>query len=244
MPEGDLDRGKRSHHSGLRLLVAEIEAMTATDLWEKMSMKKQKNSRAMKRRDFLKASAVAGAAKAAVSFEAASGILHGAEGKKVYVMPNVTTPNRPVIRNPEACIGCNTCVDVCQVDVYIPNPVKGKPPITLHPDECWYCGCCVNECPRLSAGAIKFNFRYSRECISNAKLRASFSGSNVKTPDGKWRSRPSSSLPPLRALPTKGPKLDCHFPYPYALLKETALSRYKAAQGVSEHHRNHQRRGR
>jgi NAD-dependent dihydropyrimidine dehydrogenase PreA subunit len=121
-------------------------------------MKKQKKSGAMKRRDFLKASAVAGVAKAAVSFEGASSLLQGAEGKKVYVLPNVTTPNRPVIRNPEACIGCNTCVNVCQVDVYIPNPVKGKPPITLHPDECWYCGCCVNECPRLSAGAIKFNF--------------------------------------------------------------------------------------
>jgi NAD-dependent dihydropyrimidine dehydrogenase PreA subunit len=132
--------------------------MGATDLWEKICMKKQSKSGSMKRRDFLKASAVAGAAKAAASFEGTGGMLQGAEGKKVYVMPNVATPNRPVIRNPEACIGCNTCVDVCQVDVYIPNPIKGKPPITLHPDECWYCGCCVNECPRLSAGAIKFNF--------------------------------------------------------------------------------------
>ena len=121
-------------------------------------MKKQKKSRTIKRRDFLKASAVAGAASAAVSLEGAGGILKGAQGKKIYVMPNVTTPNRPVIRDPKACIGCNTCVDVCQVDVYIPNPAKGKPPITLHPDECWYCGCCVNECPQLSAGAIKFNF--------------------------------------------------------------------------------------
>ncbi|MBP1624820.1 MAG: 4Fe-4S ferredoxin iron-sulfur binding domain protein [Acidobacteria bacterium] len=121
-------------------------------------MQKNNKSGAMRRRDFLKASAIAGATQAAVTFEGAGSILQGVEGKKVYVMPNVTTPNRPVIRNPEACIGCNTCVDVCQVDVYIPNPVKGKPPITLHPDECWYCGCCVNECPRLNAGAIRFNF--------------------------------------------------------------------------------------
>ena len=48
-------------------------------------MKKQKKSGAMKRRDFLKAGAVAGAAKAAISFEGASDILQGAEGKKVYV---------------------------------------------------------------------------------------------------------------------------------------------------------------
>jgi NAD-dependent dihydropyrimidine dehydrogenase PreA subunit len=122
-------------------------------------MKKQMKIPAMKRRDFLKASAVAGAAGAAAcSLEKTSGMFEGAEGKKVYVVPNVITPNRPVIRNPEICNGCNTCVDICQVDVFLPNPVKGKPPITLHPEECWYCGCCVNDCPRLSLGAIKFNF--------------------------------------------------------------------------------------
>ena len=119
-------------------------------------MKKAKKRGAMKRRDFLKASAAAGAA---VTLEGASGVLHGAEGKeKVYILPNVATPNRPVIRNPEICNGCNTCVDVCQVDVYVPNPEKGRPPITLHPEECWYCGCCVNDCPRLSLGAIRFNW--------------------------------------------------------------------------------------
>ena len=109
------------------------------------------------RRDFLKAGAVAGAA---VTLEGANEVLKGAEDKtnKVYIVPNVATPNRPVIRNPEICNGCNTCVNICQVDVYLPNPVKGKPPITLHPDECWYCGCCVNECPRRTLGAIKFNW--------------------------------------------------------------------------------------
>lgn len=114
----------------------------------------------MKRRDFLKAGALFGAAAATVGFnESDETLKQTAEQKdKVYILPNVATPNRPVIRNPEICNGCNTCVDVCQVDVYIPHPVKGKPPITLHPDECWYCGCCVNECPRLSEGAIKFNW--------------------------------------------------------------------------------------
>jgi NAD-dependent dihydropyrimidine dehydrogenase PreA subunit len=118
-------------------------------------MKKAKKRVALKRRDFLKASAAAGAA---VTLERAGPILKGAEDRKerVYILPNVATPNRPVIRNPDICNGCNTCVDVCQVDVYIPNPEEGKPPVTLHPDECWYCGCCVNECPRLRLGAIKF----------------------------------------------------------------------------------------
>ncbi len=76
--------------------------------------------------------------------------------EKVHVTPNVPTPNRPVIFDPEICIGCNQCVEVCQVDVYIPNPSEGKPPIIMYPDECWYCGCCVVECP--NPGAIKFNW--------------------------------------------------------------------------------------
>lgn len=120
-------------------------------------MKKEEKPSAIKRRDFLKVSATVGAA---VTLKGTGEILEAAEDEKdkVYILPNISTPNRPVIRNPEVCNGCNTCVDVCQIDVYLPNPEKGKPPITLHPDECWYCGCCVNECPLLSAGAIKFNW--------------------------------------------------------------------------------------
>lgn len=76
--------------------------------------------------------------------------------KKVNIIPNVPAPNRPVSFNPEICTGCNTCVEVCQVDVLIPYPEKGKPPVVLHPEECWYCGCCVNECP--VTGAIEFNW--------------------------------------------------------------------------------------
>ena len=76
--------------------------------------------------------------------------------KKVYAFPNAVTPGRPVIFNADVCNGCNHCVEVCQVDVYLPNPEKGKPPVILHPDECWYCGCCANDCPR--PGAISFNW--------------------------------------------------------------------------------------
>ena len=76
--------------------------------------------------------------------------------EKLFAIPNISTPNTPVIFNPEICTGCNTCVETCQIDVYIPHPQQGKPPIILHPEECWYCGCCANDCP--CPGAIQFNF--------------------------------------------------------------------------------------
>jgi ferredoxin len=75
-------------------------------------MKKAKKSVAIKRRDFLKAGAAAGAA---MTLDGASEVLKAAENKKdkVYIVPNVATPNRPVIRNAEICNGCNTCVNIC-----------------------------------------------------------------------------------------------------------------------------------
>jgi len=75
--------------------------------------------------------------------------------RNVYAMPNRCTPSSPVKFDPEICNGCNICVDICQVDVMIPNPEKGKPPIVLYPEECWYAGCCVGACPR--PGAIELN---------------------------------------------------------------------------------------
>ena len=74
---------------------------------------------------------------------------------KVYALPNWCTPSIPVIFNPDICNGCNICVDVCQVDILIPNPEKGKPPIVLYPEECWYGGSCVDHCPQ--KGAIKLH---------------------------------------------------------------------------------------
>ncbi|MFC1950808.1 ferredoxin family protein [Chloroflexota bacterium] len=73
----------------------------------------------------------------------------------VYAIPNIPTPNQPIIFNIEKCIGCNQCMEVCQMDVFIPNPQSGKPPIVLHPEECYYDGCCVEECP--VEGAIKLS---------------------------------------------------------------------------------------
>ncbi|MFW9970930.1 MAG: ferredoxin family protein [Candidatus Odinarchaeota archaeon] len=74
--------------------------------------------------------------------------------KKAYAIPEPGISD-PVTFNSEICNGCNRCMEVCQVDIFIPNPERGKPPIVLYPGECWYCGCCVSECPK--SGAIKLN---------------------------------------------------------------------------------------
>ena len=66
-----------------------------------------------------------------------------------------STTFKSVTFNPDICNGCNVCVDVCQVDLFIPNPEKGKPPILLFPEECWFDGSCVEVCPK--PGAIKLN---------------------------------------------------------------------------------------
>jgi NAD-dependent dihydropyrimidine dehydrogenase PreA subunit len=65
---------------------------------------------------------------------------------KIYMVPNPPTPNRAVAFNPQACLACNSCVDVCPTDVLMPNPEPGSPPVVLYPEECWYCGGCVEEC--------------------------------------------------------------------------------------------------
>jgi Na+-translocating ferredoxin:NAD+ oxidoreductase RNF subunit RnfB len=73
---------------------------------------------------------------------------------KVYASYNANSPMRPVIFDAKLCSGCNECIEVCQIDVFLPNPVKGRPPIIVFPDECWYGGCCVEACP---LSAIRLN---------------------------------------------------------------------------------------
>ena len=53
---------------------------------------------------------------------------------------------RPITFDKEKCIGCNRCVNICQVDIFITNPEKGKPQLVLYPGECYYCGSCVMVC--------------------------------------------------------------------------------------------------
>jgi NAD-dependent dihydropyrimidine dehydrogenase PreA subunit len=62
---------------------------------------------------------------------------------------------QPVVIVNELCIGCNRCVEACQVDVFLPSTRKGAPPVVNYPGECWHSGDCVAVCP--VPGAIRWN---------------------------------------------------------------------------------------
>jgi len=70
---------------------------------------------------------------------------------EVYANPEQPV-SLPLVFDEERCNGCNRCLEVCQVDILLPNPEAGKPPVIQYPGECWYCGSCVMEC--LSPGAV------------------------------------------------------------------------------------------
>ena len=40
----------------------------------------------------------------------------------VRMFPNIVTPNNPVIFNEDVCNGCNNCVELCVMDILMPNP--------------------------------------------------------------------------------------------------------------------------
>ena len=67
--------------------------------------------------------------------------------EEMIIQPDKTAPS-PLSFDEKICNGCNLCLEVCQVDLMIPNPTPKKPPIVIYPGECWYCGSCVDMCPR------------------------------------------------------------------------------------------------
>jgi NAD-dependent dihydropyrimidine dehydrogenase PreA subunit len=77
----------------------------------------------------------------------------------------------PVTIDAGLCIGCDRCVNVCPVDLFLPNPEKGGPPLVLYPGECWYEGSCVDVCPVPGAISLdrppqmRVNWKPRTECF-------------------------------------------------------------------------------
>lgn len=72
--------------------------------------------------------------------------------------------------NSEKCVGCNRCVDICQVDVLLPNEIKGGTPVAAFPSECWYCGSCVVACPVEGAIGMEHPLMNKVHWIEKSKL--------------------------------------------------------------------------
>jgi len=49
---------------------------------------------------------------------------------KVFVVPDQALVD-PVTIYPDTCTGCNLCIHVCPVDLFLPNPRVGGPPLVL-----------------------------------------------------------------------------------------------------------------
>lgn len=85
---------------------------------------------------------------------------------KTFLIPNVTGPTEAVTIDPDVCIGCSECVDICRMQTIMPNPQPGKPPIVVYPDECWYCACCVEVC---RTGALTMNLPINQRIFFKRK---------------------------------------------------------------------------
>ena len=118
--------------------------------------------------------------------------------EKVYMLPNLITPNEPVEFDEEVCNGCNRCVEICLMDVLFPNPEKGKSPVVLYPDECWQCGSCILECPLGDKGAVKVKWPLmtkmrwkSKETGEHFRLgMPNPPPPNTRPPVGGWNPKP------------------------------------------------------
>lgn len=106
---------------------------------------------------------------------------------KIYIAPNVTGPTECVRIDPEICIGCNACANVCRTQTILPNPVRGQPPVMVYPDECWYCACCVDACP---TGALEMRHPIGRRILFKRKATGEVFRIGQKDPPGKSYFKP------------------------------------------------------
>ncbi|MFH1887024.1 MAG: ferredoxin family protein [Pseudomonadota bacterium] len=63
-----------------------------------------------------------------------------------------------VSQDPDLCIGCGLCLDICPLAVF-EKPLEGKKPVTVRPGACFSCGACVLQCP---SGALSLAGKAAR----------------------------------------------------------------------------------
>ena len=68
----------------------------------------------------------------------------------VVAIPNVPTPNQPVLFDPDICTGCQTCIGLCPYSAIEYNELKGVSEV--NEALCKGCGSCAAHCP---SGAAK-----------------------------------------------------------------------------------------
>ena len=91
--------------------------------------------------------------------------------KKVYQAEYTPASVNPLRFDPEKCIGCNRCVEACQIDVFLPAGVQGKTPVVVWPGEGWYCGACVMECPKPGALELRHPLMNQAAFVERALVR-------------------------------------------------------------------------
>lgn len=73
----------------------------------------------------------------------------------------------PPIINEEKCTRCNTCAQICSMDVF--GPVRhGEVPRPIYWRDCWHCRACVMDCP---AGAISMRYPLPMMMLTNESGR-------------------------------------------------------------------------
>ncbi|MBR0464797.1 MAG: ferredoxin family protein [Clostridia bacterium] len=75
--------------------------------------------------------------------------------KTPFSLETVPCSVSPLSFDPDKCVGCNACVEACQIDVLVPAGAVKSTPFAAWPGECWYCGACVMECPVSGAVTLR-----------------------------------------------------------------------------------------
>lgn len=52
----------------------------------------------------------------------------------------------PPIIDPNLCIKCGVCADICPMQLFVQEEKKTVP-VVEYGEECWHCNACVLDCP-------------------------------------------------------------------------------------------------